>query len=212
MLEQLAPADTRLVRALVYRFLATMYLAEPDAGWLTGLARDGLLDEFPVQDEAGVIDRGLGLLRPSLQRLAAEGRPAEAEAAAIRRDFYTLFAGPGHVPAPPWESVYRTEERLLFDWPTHAVRQAYRTMAIRTARPDEADDHIGLELLFLALLDERAAGGDASAATAHRQFLREHVLQWAHRFCEDVRAAAETDFWRGVALVTSGVLALEHGV
>jgi TorA maturation chaperone TorD len=82
-------------------------------------------------------------------------------------------------------------------------------MALRPDRPHDADDHVGLELLFMALMDERAADGDQVAETARQRFLQEHLQQWIPSFCRDVETAAVTDFWRGVARLTAGILAQE---
>lgn len=207
MNDVMAPPEELQVRALAYRILATLYLTEPDAALLAYLAREGLLEAFPAPDLPGETRTGLAHLRAASRRLL--GPDGASEAAAIRRDYFSLFAGPGHVPAPPWESVYRSEEHLLFDWPTDAVRQVYRSMSLRPGSSRDADDHVGLELLFVALMDERMASGDPAAETTRRRFVQDHPRQWLPSFCRDVEAAAATDFWRGVALLTAGILAQE---
>lgn len=195
------------LRGLTYRFLALLYLHEPDAAWLAGLAREGLFSDFPypAQDERTV--KGLALLADACGRLTF-GDP-QAAGAAFRADYDRLFVGPDHLPAPPWESVYRGEERLVFDWPTLEVRETYRRMGLATEKGEEPDDHIGLELLFMAILSERAAQGDDNAAMIRQEFMQEHLLRWAPRFCDHVREYARSDLYRGLALLTSGVLAQE---
>jgi TorA maturation chaperone TorD len=185
------------LKALAYRFLATLYLDQPSPAWLAELARTGVLDEFPLP-----VTDGLDLIRAAAGRLAA----GETDGREFRADYDQLFIGPGHLPAPPWESVYRTDEHLVFDWPTLEVRAAYRQMGLTVAKPSDPDDHIGLELLFLATLAEREAAGDTGAAEAGQQFLQEHLLQWAPAFCADVVAHAQTDLYRGLGLLTRAVL------
>lgn len=97
----------------------------------------------------------------------------------------------------------------MFDWPPLEVREAYRSMGLAAARSNEPDDHIGLELLFMALLIQREAEGNVAARQARQQFLAEHLSQWAPAFCADVAAHAQTPFYRGVALLTRGLLARE---
>jgi len=188
-------------RGFAYRFLATMYLNPPSGDWLGELVRDGLLQEFPVPSGNRKIADGLALLTGAAGLL-----PAEGTLAVYREDYDRLFVGPEHLPAPPWESVYRSEERLVFNRPTLKVRARYRKEGLAVENPGTPDDHIGLELLFMALLAERRAGGDPGAGTAQREFLECHLLKWAQSFCSDLFVLAATDLYRGLALLTDGVL------
>lgn len=197
----ISSAERAALRALAYRFLATLYLDAPKTEWLAALYADGLLEEFPVPLGNDEMARGLAMIA---------GAAAAPDQRALAADYQQLFVGPGHLPAPPWESVYRTEERLVFDWPTLLVREAYGEMGLRLPEPAEPDDHIGLELLFMAVLAEREAAGDAAAAAAQDAFLREHLLAWAPTFCSDVEAHAATDLYCGLGLLTRGLLDQER--
>jgi TorA maturation chaperone TorD len=188
------------LRSLAYRFLATLYLAPPQPEWLATLVREGLLDEFPVPLGNAQMQEGQRLLVAACR---------EPEFAALTADYQQLFIGPNHLPAPPWESVYRTEERLVFDWPTLEVRAAYQEMGLSVSDTTEPDDHIGLELLFMATLAERQAAGDLRAAAAQAAFLKRHLLVWAPTFCADLAASAATSLYKGLALLTQGMLAQE---
>ena len=190
-------AERTAGRALAYRFLATMYLAEPRVEWLAGLAAEGLLDEFPVPPEDARMAQGLNLIASAVQV------PDEA---ALSADYQRLFVGPARLPAPPWESVYRSEERLIFDWPALAVREQFRQMGLASEKANEPDDHIGLELLFMALMTEREADGNQQAVHVQRSFLQQHLMAWAPAFCDDLVAHAQTDLYRGLGLLTRGLL------
>lgn len=193
-------SDQAALRALAYRFLATLYLEWPKPEWLAGLHADGLFEEFPVPLANEAMSRGLNLITMASR---------EPDGPALKADYQQLFIGPGHLPAPPWESVYRSDERIIFDWPTLEVREEYRKMGLAVTRTNEPDDHMGLELLFMALLAERQAGGDEGAAAAQNAFLKEHLLTWAPAFCADVVAHAQTDLYRGLGLLTRGLLEQE---
>jgi len=192
-------------RALAYRFLATLYLDWPDLDWLANLSREGLLPEFPLPVAEGPMAEGLTLLAAACDRLAVAYTWDDART--LRGDYDQLFVGPGHLQAPPWESVYRTDEHLVFDWPTLEVREAYRSMGLAVRRQTDPDDHIGLELLFVATLCERAAAGDPGAGEAAGQFVNQHLLKWAPAFTADVVKHAQTDLYRGLGLLTAGLLA-----
>jgi len=128
---------------------------------------------------------GLALVTAACRTLADSVDPGAGRL--LQADYDQLFVAPDHLPVPPWESVYRTSERLVFDWPTLQVRDEYRRMDIATTRPADPDDHVGLELLFMGILCEREAAGDIQAALA--------------------QANATTDLFRGLAPLTRGVLA-----
>jgi len=79
------------------------------------------------------------------------------------------------------------------------VRNAYREQGLLPAKyPHVADDHIALELGFMAALSERARiavnEGDTSLAhvalEASRQFLEEHLLTWIDAYARDITTEA----------------------
>ena len=115
--------------------------------------------------------------------------------------------------APPWESFYRTEERLMVSSHTLEVRAFYERFGLVSERKQqEPEDHIGLELEFMACLCDRHgeclrkghAGEAAVTVQAQRDFLDEHLLRWVSWFCEEVDRCARTDFFRGMAQLTEG--------
>ena len=79
------------------------------------------------------------------------------------------------------------------------------------------EDHLSFEFQFMAKLIERAgaaldAGDEARYAelcAKQRAFFDEHLANWVPRLCADVRAYAQTAFYRGVADITEGFLQLE---
>ena len=43
-------------------------------------------------------------------------------------------------------------------------------------------------------------------AELQRRFLKEHLLRWVPKMCDDVLLASETDFYKGIAQITKGFL------
>ena len=162
---------------------------------------------------------------PTAERLAAvdDGLVAEAAAvlglpdttasefvralAAARADvpeacaaYTTLFIGPAAPKALAWESTYRSLSKALFRQETLEVRNAYRAQGFLPASyPKVADDHIALELGFLAALAGNAAealqaadeaGAADAVAAASLQFLNDHLLTWIDDYAADLSAAA----------------------
>lgn len=134
----------------------------------------------------------------------------------IAVDHARLFVGPGHLLAAPYESVHLSYEGLLFDEQTLRVRDWYRRYGLAAPRQSkEPDDHIGLELEFLAQLlawaleaiDDEAADDAAHFASAALTFADEHVSQWAPDLFGLIRTHARTAFYRAVADLGDGLLA-----
>lgn len=94
-----------------------------------------------------------------------------------------LFVGPSRLVAPPWESVYRSEDGLLFQQATLEVRGLYRKAGLSVPnRGREADDHISFELDYMAHLCSMQMEGDADARSEQGSFLNEHLLAWLPEF------------------------------
>ncbi|MBE3598445.1 MAG: molecular chaperone TorD family protein [Limnochordaceae bacterium] len=217
-------------RLAAYQLLSQVFLDEPDPRWLRGLAQSRALRAFPLARANAEVEQGTALAAGYLEQpesLSEEGLDR------LRWDYTRLFIGPARLPAPPWESAYLTEERLLFAEPTLAVRRAYLQYALVPRHfPHEADDHVGLELEFMARLAElslerfgrssRKRDPEAAGATAgapypqllhdQQRFLREHLMRWIPRFTLDVEKAASTDFYRGMAMVLRGSLTVDRAL
>ncbi|HYQ76128.1 TorD/DmsD family molecular chaperone [Cellulomonas sp.] len=213
--DRTAPADDAAAgpRALAERLddlagccvlLSRLLLDAPDSDLLARLRAPGLLAAWPLTDRA------------SREGAALLARGAAADVAELRRDHQALFVGPGPLLAPPYESVHRGREGLLFEGPTFAVRAAYRAFdRVAPALNREPDDHLGLELDFVAhlavrVLDALDAAEEARAVAtlvALREFLVDHPLAWGPDCLALVRQHARTDFYRGTALLGTGLLA-----
>ena len=199
-----AVASFLAARRLVYLFLARAFSGEPDAEWIRAIRFEGLLDSLPFENVSEEFLRGRTLL------LRGSDEPGEE----LRSDFTRLLIGPGPLPAAPWESVVRGEERLTFGEETSAVRAFYRRHGFELERLGrEPDDHVAIELEFMGRLAsaslrdlEEDPGGLGPGLAAQLEFLEDHLLRWAPKFSEDLAKNAATDFYRGLALILSEFL------
>lgn len=198
---------------LVLGLLSKTLYPYPEKTWLQTLAHEDVFADIPLGEGQPDVQAGLTLL----QTWSASCRSGLSDPAFddLRADYTRLFIGPGKVIAPPWESVYSNEERLTFQEQTLQVRAWYRRFGLEAERlHNEPDDHIGLELSFLAHLAQLALAAlerqDRPAVDellkAQRRFLSEHLLRWTPAWCDQVAQHARTDFFRGIALLTKGVL------
>ncbi len=193
--------------------LGKALFAYPDRAWLQSLVDEDIFAEAPFASEQPDVAAGLAVLRGWTQ--ANVGGIADAVFDDLRADYTRLFIGPGKVLTPPWESVQFSEERLTFQRETLQVRGWYQRFGLAPVKLyAEPDDHIGLELEFVGHLARRGLAAMAAndlgtfdqAQNAQRMFLAEHLLRWGPEWCGQVQAQAQTDFYRGIALLTRGVL------
>jgi TorA maturation chaperone TorD len=186
----------------------------PERAWLQTLIDEEVFSLAPFAETQPEMVVGLALLQ---RWAAAQNGDLSPEAFGdLRADYTQLFIGVGAVKAPPWESVYFSEDRLIFQEQTLQVRRWYQRYGLQVQRLNqEPDDHLGLELAFLAHLAQAGVaaleqGHDAAAAElldAQADFLAEHPLRWAAQWNALVQQHARTDFYRGIARLTVGVLA-----
>lgn len=125
-------------------------------------------------------------------------------------EYTRLFIGPTTLPAPPWESVYLTKERLIFQESTLKVRQCYLKYNFLPANyRSEADDHLALELDFMANLSQLTESvfqddkiNDViEILKDQKAFLEQHLLVWVPQFVSELEAATSHPLYREMASV-----------
>ena len=197
-------------QALAYHFLGRCFYEAPRAEWLAAFAGDRLFEAWPFPSGDDRTAAGLALLTEFCRGWDPE------QLGTLTWDFNRLFVGPGEMLATPWESVYRSKTKLTFQEPTLQVRELYERFGVRApAIHREPDDHLGLELAFVATLSDLAARAAAAADApqltkcfeTQKDFLRDHLLAWAPTCLGLVEKHAETAYYRGAALLGLGSLA-----
>jgi TorA maturation chaperone TorD len=182
----------------------------PEREWFETLAKEGVFEEIPFAEGQEDVQEGMKLL--AAWGVRNKAGLSEEEFDAVRGDYTTLFIGPGKVMAPPWESIYFRKERIIFQEETLEVRNWYRRFGLESVKLyHEPDDHIGLELAFIAHLAGLAYEAEDEEKfnqliEAQKEFLSAHTLKWAAGWVAQVLEHAKTDFFKGVALVVRGVL------
>jgi TorA maturation chaperone TorD len=212
--EKIEVWKTTLVgQALLFGLLGKTLYADPKQDWLDTLIREEVFTEIPFGIGQVEVERGLAILRSWAKKYPG-GITAE-EYEAIKADHLYLFTGVGRPLAPVWESIYFSQARLLFQAQTLQVREWYARFGLQIEKfRQEPDDHIGLELSFMAHLATLAlraleAGDEGNfdqAINAQRSFLLEHLLRWSSAWTGLVKQHAKTDFYQGLALLTLGAL------
>ncbi len=196
-------------RAAVLFFLSDAYLNAPRAEVVVALQSGSILEYWPFHRTHSDVADGL----ERLKRYCADWSPDRM--AALEDDYTRLFIGVGRTLAPPYESVYLSEEHILFEKETLAVRNWYRKYGLQVPQLHVLpDDHIGYELFFLARLSGRVVSllesGETEAAIAVRtdmhRFVENHPFRWVHMFVDRILKYCQTDFYAATGLLTRFVV------
>ena len=192
-------------RADTYRLLARLYrheLSEEDLDILHDMM-------FPADSANADIDTGYRLIATYLSNLWCES------AEELQIDYARCFVGHGedtYGAAFPFESVYTSPKRLLMQDARDKV------LACGLDKSDdwrEGEDHIALELEFMAFMAQRcsealAEGRDDKAGElleTQLKFLEGHLLVWTPMLTADMRKFAKSELYLGLSYLTDGFLA-----
>ena len=196
-------------RAGFYSFLAGVYLWEPTSEQIEAMAAAN----FPVGEDA--FGHGYALIADYLRHRDTGTRQE------IAVDYAHKFLGAGNydkLMAPPYESVYTSEEHLLMQDARDGALSFYRSEDLDLpAENTTPEDHIGFEMQFMAKLIDRScdalsAGDNAEFARLVRvqhEFYVQHLANWLPAFIADIERHCKTDYYRGIAQLTRAFLAEE---
>ncbi len=199
------PTDELRSLASLYSFLARA-LSDDEIGadalaslaaTANDLQTDTELDGF-ARDLAGLDGEGLERVR---RELAA--------------DHASCLLGMSPHPVAPYASVYTSTKHLMMQ---EARDQAVHAYAKEGFAVDDAcripEDHVSIELGFMAALLEHAAAGNGNealrACRAYRDFVIDHALTWMPQFCDELERRAGTPFYRGAAQTLRTLLESER--
>ncbi len=204
---------TLIGEVLFLGLLGRALYEEPNREWFDELIAEGVFTESPFGAEHTEIMRGLEILQQWSQ--AQVGGISDQNFADLKADYTRLFIGLDTLPTAPWESVYFNRERLVFQEQTIQVRNWYSRFGLQVERMNkEPDDHIGLEMLFIAHLASLALQAIENdnkkmleeILQAQYEFLSEHLLRWGPAWTKLVKRHASTDFYRGIAHLAHGAM------
>ncbi len=185
---------SREAEATYFKLMGALLYNEPSEQAINTLRDEELFAEILYAGENGLVKEGQKLLANWLK-----SAPANELTDNARTDYMRLLVGAGKVLAPPWGSVYLDEDKLLFNVDTLKVRNFYQKYGVELKKKySEPDDHIGLELEFLANLSEK---GEVEAM---KSFINDFMFPWIFNWNDDVQAHAQTDYYKGLANLAVG--------
>ncbi|MEC4177008.1 molecular chaperone TorD family protein [Adlercreutzia sp. R7] len=143
----------------------------------------------------------------------------ELDAETLQRAYLRHFVGPGKIPVLPWESAIVGNERVLFQRPTLEVRRSYRAAGFAPVEGHHvADDHLSLELGFMALLAGRAFEGaeqkdeeaQEAALAESEKFLDEHLRCWLGDYAAALAQEADAGFYAHAARAAADFIEADY--
>jgi len=160
--------------------------------------------EFLDFDDAAVA-AAVNACKAFAQAGAAEGEAFETRVAV---EFTRLFIGPPKPAAAPWESFYRAGGGTGFGQATFEMRALLRDAGLEmTGENNQYADHIGIELLLLSVLLERAAAGEGTVEAA-AVFAHAHPASWMTEFRAKVQAEAPDGYHAHLLALAEALLGL----
>lgn len=211
-------------RALLMQMKAMTFPSETGESSLTGgyrMLRDYLDQVDESSDCSGITDHdecsgfsGNAGFDENSERNARNPEDAITDLAA---DYAKIFLAAGisqGSAAFPYESVYTSPDGIIMQDAWETVRKCYESVGLIKNGETSGlfEDHIALELEFMAFLCEEARRDpDCSDwLIKQREFLREHLLNWVPAFAADVDQYADTLFYKAIANITVGFLRFDQ--
>lgn len=179
-------------RGSVYRLLSRLFEREIDEAFSRHLAS---CDAFVSQDAH--------LMELYAAMIAHLGDAGEEAIENLAVDFDRIFFGMGPLASKkafPYESVYTSDGGLMMQDAYAEVKHEYRRSGWeKNPAFPEPEDHVAVELLFMARCCDAAAEAlrddDVPAAEAslvlQKSFVDRHLLNWIDRFVGDVNRATD---------------------
>lgn len=187
--------------AIFFKLIGSFLYAESSEEDIAYMHEEQVFDDIPYAADNPLVKAGqrdiIDWLNSGVASESSMRASQLAEAAAY--DYMKLFIGVGKVLAPPWGSCYLTEGRLVFQKETLEVREFYAEYDFQLKnKHSEPDDHIGLELEFLANLLEQEQIEPAL------RFMKSFMSPWIQDWLHDVEKSARTGFYKGLARMAVG--------
>lgn len=196
-------------RCSIYYWLKSSFIKEPTEEVLESIANT--CREFVVEADTPSYEKEFISYFGKLDK--KEIKLLEEE---IRPEYARLFLGPKHIPAPPYESVYRTKNRQIFGDTAFEVKKIYDNFGVKIeSEGNIPNDFIGYELEFMYYMaylceklceDEKNYKSIESIINYSEFFLREHLVLWIEDFSKDIIDNTNMEYFKILANFTMGYI------
>lgn len=206
------------LREIGYKILKNVFYVEPKIEFIKAIISANIVDEFPFVNAASLIEEGANLI---VKELEDHENQLDSYYEKLHWDYTRMFVGPNYLLAPPWESTYFNDSRLIFQEQTFEVREVYlKYKFIPKNYPNEPDDHIGCELDFMSKLsgltlenyNQNNLKKLKGLLEDQNDFVSEHLIKWVGVFCDCIIENSETEFYKGFALILKEFITVDKGI
>jgi TorA maturation chaperone TorD len=182
---------------MLFYFAGSMIMHEPSDECIVDFWEKGILRNLPVSSSNPNFVLAASQLRNSFTDKAAFAK-------LLHEDYLRLFARDVATLAPAYESRY---PKVIADNSLHkssSVSEFYNSYGWQSRFKGKiADDHLGIELLFLTLLIDKYLVLDDLACRDEmrneiRRFINHHILSWVPQWNQKVQINANTLSFKGI--------------
>jgi TorA maturation chaperone TorD len=205
-------------RTTVYNFLSRSFSREVDSQFL-GVIMDiqPTLSVLARSAENDDMKKGADLLREFLEQSKKNYQAHKEEfLTRLAAEYAALFLNVGPKPVFLVESVYLSKRHILYEEPYFEISKAYSLLGFEKAKDfSEPEDHIAVELEFMAKLSERTSENIAKENLDHaakyvnlqREFLEYHLTKWVPTLTDRLKEATDNLLYTALAHLTRGFIA-----
>lgn len=160
------------------------------------------------------LSQGARRLREELKSIA--NQDLYDEFSSLREEYKRLFSRGGELPVTPCETMYRASEQMLPKSYAEEVREKYADFSLYFKKMHgEPDDHIAVELEFMAVLIEKMLGTVMTEEryqryiNGQREFVLKHLKRWALKFGQDLELHADHPIYKAIGVMLQDFLTKE---
>lgn len=182
---------------MLFYFAGSMIMHEPSEECIVDFWEKGILKNLPVSS-----------LNPNFVTAASQLRDSFADKTVfgklLHEDYLRLFAIQVPALAPAYESQYSLAISGSTVSQSPSVTEFYNSYGWESKfRGKIADDHLGIELLFLTILIDKYLLMDDEACRAEMKkeiyrFITYHILSWVPQWNKKIQTHARTLSFKGI--------------
>ena len=190
-------------RAKRYQFLSCLYRDEISLDLITAMKKDEFLDGL-LESVQGCEFMDLVRGAEGMISYLKNGDPHDLYKE-LSYEYADLFLNAGPNPVMPYESVHLTQTPLVMQKPVIELREFFRKAGVhKSPEFKDIEEHIAVQMEFSRHLLENGQ------EKLYKDFFKNKYMQWIAPFCDQMVAAAHTDFYQALAHFTRGALMCEN--
>lgn len=186
---------------LLLSFTGSFILYEPHQGCINDLVEQNLFNSLPLESDNPQFILGASYLG----KISPENGLNYDE---IINDHLELFGGKGRASAPPYGSVYMSEDHTMNDKNSLEVRKIYNAYGWKSSLEDKTpDDHLGIEIQFITMLLGKYPQLEDDVCRKEIRndlvrFIEKYISPWVNDWNRNIQEHSISDFYKGIGYMT----------